>query len=268
MKAGILKTLLVLILGLSFFACDKDEDQSRKASEEEVKKVMSVRNEFNFIQNLINVSLTDVSSEDGGRKSLGRNIIQRIKKFGPCNEISNVIESEESIEITMDFGNGCISEEGLVLKGKIILFIDFTHETSIVYQAEFVDYGESQDGDETAIANGTCSGSFTINFSNGQFDQEINVDLTLTYADGSHVLFSSSGKIESTFEQARVLEYTAEGSFSNSDTFTIAVVKTLIYDFNCAVDLPVEGIEAVTFNGHKTNINYGNGACDDVYTIE
>ena len=62
-----------------------------------------------------------------------------------------------------------------------------------------------------------------------------------------------------------------EGSFSYvsslGDSYTWDIIEPINSDFTCIYWIPVSGIEEGTFNEDTYSIDYGDGTCDNKYTI-
>ena len=132
----------------------------------------------------------------------------------------------------------------------------------------FINYRESSDDEEaSATVTGTSEGSFHFD---DKLSEQLTLDLTMTYDDGTEASFTSTQKTESTDAEIRVVEYMSAGTLPNGDSFTTTVIKPLVFSLSCGdeIHLPVKGIEVVSFNGGGIEINYGNGACDNDYTVK
>lgn len=272
MKTLKFKSLIVqcvVSLAVIFSSCD---DKSEKPAtdpvkREEAEKVLALRHEFDFIQRFVDESLAGMPTEEG-RRSTGK-IAARIQEVAPCAAATEEELPDGSLKVTMDFGDGCLTESGHTLSGKAILIVNFSEEAVLTFEIQFEDYQELYlENDESARVNGTSAGTILIDLETFLISQSLEQDLTMTYADNTQAEMTSSQVIESDENGIRVPEFNAAGKFANGDVFELYVKKTLRFNFECVEsELPVEGIEVLTFNGRQSEINYGNGACDEEYTV-
>jgi hypothetical protein len=100
------------------------------------------------------------------------------------------------------------------------------------------------------------------------FVTEMEQDLTITYADNTEAGYKMAQRSEMTETGLRVAALTTSGNFANGGEFTMTLKKALVYDFNCEGDLPVSGEELLTFQGNTILVNYGNGSCDNKYSVK
>jgi hypothetical protein len=255
---------LAFFLALVISGCHEStvEPKSDPVKMEKAGKVLSLREEVNFIQEFLGEGMMEIP--EGGRQS----VKHRIKEVAPCAEATEEELPDGSLVVTLDFGDGCETENGIVLAGKVILHLSFSDELSFGYSLEFINYYESAGDEESnATINGTSEGSISFD---DKLTEQLSLDLTMAYEDGTEASFSSSQKTESSESEIRVVEFTSAGALRNGDSFTTTVIKPLVFSLSCGdeIHFPVKGVEIVSFNGGGIEINYGNGACDNVYTVK
>jgi hypothetical protein len=272
MKTQTFKSILIqffFFAALILASCDdSDKPSSNPSAKEDAARVLALQDEFNFLQTFVDESLMDLSYE-GGRKSYSKNIVHRLKEVTPCAEAVEEEQPDGSIKVTMNFGEGCKTEDGIILSGKAVLLIAF-EETDFHFTITFIDYQETHPDESTSgVANGTSGGTISINIENFVFTQFLDQELTISYEDHSTAEFMSSQKLESDETGLKVTKLDASGKFANGDTFSMTLSSPLIFDFNCNDGaFPVKGIEILTLNGQRTVIDYGDGSCDDDYTAK
>jgi hypothetical protein len=210
----------------------------------------------------------ELSSEgEGGRTSFSRNLIARIQEEAPCTEGTEEELQDGSIRITLDFGDGCMTEEGIEAAGKVVMTFKFSDNT-LEYALEFIDYTELSGDNKGEVVNGTVGGSFVIDLEAGKFEQDMEQDLTITYSNNTEASYKMISASELTEDGLRVSSLSTSGNFADGGVFAIAVTKTLVYDFACESDYPVEGEERMTFQGNTVVVNYGDGTCDNTYSVK
>ena len=274
MKTKTISSLLIpfaLVATLFLSSCDDDGEKSSNLNEaakkEKVNKVLDFRDDLNFVNRFITESIPDASSE-AGRTAFTTSTLARLKNAAPCAEAIEEELPDGSTKITLDFGDGCQTEEGIEVSGSVIILFSFS-ESTIEYSLEFIDYSELSSNEHAGeIVNGTAGGSFVFDLEAGIFTQEMEQDLTITYADNTKANYKVAQAAEMTEEGLRVISLTTSGNFADGGAFTMTLRKNLVYDFSCAGDFPIEGEEMLMFQGNSILVNYGNRTCDRDFTIK
>jgi hypothetical protein len=274
MKTKTISSLLipfVLVATLFLSSCDDDAEKSSDTSEaakkENVNKVLDFREDLNFVNRFVNESVTNITSEEG-RSTFATSTIARLKSSAPCAEAIEEELSNGSTRITMNFGDGCETEEGTEVSGSVVIIFSLS-ENTIEYSLEFIDYSElDSDEHEGEIVNGTVSGSFVFDLEAGIFTQEMEQDLTVTYANNTEAKYKVAQAAEMTEDGLRVISLTTSGNFADGGAFSMTLRKNLVYDFSCAGDFPIEGEEMLMFQGNSILVNYGNRTCDRDFTVK
>ncbi|WP_111669140.1 hypothetical protein [Algoriphagus litoralis] len=183
-----------------------------------------------------------------------------------------VTHDESAKKITVDFGAGCTSPNGVVRKGKVILAYTGTNflfpGTSITttFDGYEVD-GLKVQGSRT-ITNGgidLINSKVTLNvkIENGVITWPDNSSVTYTSNQVRQVSLGSGG-----YEVS--ITGTASGVSRMGYDYTATVTESLIINEDCArsgVFVPSSGILGFTFQGIAASVNYGTGACDKVVEV-
>jgi hypothetical protein len=236
-------------------------DQTTKKNQ--VEKVLAFREDMDFVNRFVEQS---IPSEEG-RISFTRSTISRIKEFAPCVEAIEEELPDGSVKVSMDFGDGCTTEEGTEVSGKVAMILAF-NETGLEYSVEFIDYAELNGDNAGQVVNGTVTGSFSFDIEAEQFRQQLAQDLTVTYENGTEAKYKVAQSAELTEGGLRVTSLTTSGNFADGGAFAITLQKTLLYDLECDSSLPVEGEELLIFQGNTIVVNYGTGTCDNTYAVK
>jgi hypothetical protein len=272
MKTKSFKSLfipVVLFIVSLLSSCQDDAEKSGISDQQKkqnVEKVLALREDLNFINRFIEQSTGDVDSE-GGRKSVAKSIIARVKDSAPCAAATEEELPDGSTLITMDFGDGCLTEDGIEVSGKVVMTFR-NEDLNFSYTLEFIDYSEVGGENDGEVANGTVEGSFLIDLEAEEFIQEMEQDLTITYPNGTEASYKIAQRAEMTETGLRVASMTTSGNLADGGTVAMTVTKALIFDFSCEGDYPLEGEEVLTFQGNTIRVNYGNGTCDEDYTVK
>jgi hypothetical protein len=264
--------VFVLFAALVFSSCEDDKDRPTPVNdpgkkEQQVKDVLSLRSELNFINRFVDENITDLSSSENGRTSFNETIIARLKDVAPCTDILEEEQPDGSTKVTLNFGDGCQTEEGIEVSGKVVMTFSFIEDT-FQYSLEFTDYSEINGDNAGEVVNGSVEGSFVLDLEAAVFVHEMEQDLTITYPNNSEARYKVSQSAEMTETGLRVISMTTSGNFADGGAFATTLTKTVLYDFSCESDLPVQGEEIVSFQGNSILVSYGNGTCDDRYTVK
>ena len=274
MKTKTIRSLLIpfaFVATLFLSSCDDDGEKSSSLNEaakkEQVNKVLDFREDLNFVNRFVDENVTTISSEEG-RSAFATATIARLKSSAPCAEAIEEELADGSTRITLNFGDGCETDEGTEVSGSVVILFSFS-ESTIEYSLEFIDYSELSAGEHQGeTVNGTVSGSFVFDLEAGIFTQEMEQDLTVTYANNTEAKYKVAQAAEMTEEGLRVISLTTSGNFADGGAFAMTLRKNLVYDFSCAGDFPIEGEEMLIFQGNTIVVNYGNSTCDRDFTVK
>jgi hypothetical protein len=271
MKTNGLRNLsfqLITLITIIFMSCDDDgqKPSTDPAAKEKAAKVMTLREDLNFINRFIDTNVIDPGSEEG-RVSIVNQTVARIKENTPCAEATEEELPDGSVKVSLDFGEGCETEDGVVVSGAVIITFHVT-ENSFTFALEFINYSELTGAYEGEVVTGTVDGSFNFDLEASTFVQAMEQDLTIVYSDGTEASYKIAQQAEMTETGMRVTVLTTSGNLSDGGQFSTTLSKALIYDFACEGDFPVRGEELLNFQGNTILVNYGNGSCDDQYTVK
>lgn len=185
---------------------------------------------------------------------------------------ANVNHDENGKKITVDFGSGCTSPNGVIRKGKIILSYTgsnfFFPGTAITAVFEGYEVNGLKIQGKRTITNGgidLINSKVTLNvkIENGIITWPDNTFVTYTSTQIRQVTLGSAG-----YEVA--VTGTASGKSREGFDYTAAVTESLIINEECArtgVYIPSKGLLAFTYLGIAVSVNYGTGDCDKVVEI-
>jgi hypothetical protein len=171
--------------------------------------------------------------------------------------------------MTVDFGAGCTSANGITRKGKLIVNLSGKIRTNgTVLTINFENYyvnGYKLEG-TLSITNNSTGGalSFTTQTTNGK----------LTYPDGTtifthtgtHTLSQTAGAGTITFtDDDYTLTGTGTTSSSAGNTLSTSISTALVKKASCKNI--VSGLQNFTFNNISGTLNYGDGSCDNLATL-
>jgi hypothetical protein len=257
-----------------FFASCQDDDRGKKTpavddtqKKEHVEKVLDFRQELDFINRFVDKNVMGDAVAEGVRmftpKSFGR-----VKEISPCTDVTEEELPDGAIKINLDFGDGCQTDEGVEVAGAVEMIFKF-NENTLEYTLDFIDYKEGKGGQRPGeLVNGTVKGNFTLNIQSGRYSQKMDQDLEITFSDNTTAYYRATQVAEMTGAGLHVTAFTTAGILASGDNFNTMLQEDVVYDFNCAGNLPTTGEEKVTLMGNTILVNYGNGTCDNVYSVD
>lgn len=175
-------------------------------------------------------------------------------------------------KITVDFGAGCTSPNGVVRKGKIILAYTGTNflfpGTSIVTTFDAYEVNGLKVQGTRTITNGG------IDLINSRVTLNVKIENgVITWPDNSSVTYRSTQirqvKLGSVGYEASITG-TASGISRKGFDYTATVTEPLIITEDCArkgVYVPSSGILGFTFQGIAASVDYGPGTCDKIVVL-
>lgn len=242
-----------LILG----SCSSDDgvnlDSNAQLNSEEVENMVFVDDISSEVEEVLEDDIFDVGLSSKGITT---------SSIASC--VTRTVETTaNSVVVTLDFGEGCETKRGKVLKGKLI----------IEYIKTDSGYSKTVSFENFSVNSHNVSGILSINRikenTNGNPQSTINVDLKITFVSGVEI--SRKG------ERVRELIEGGETKDRGDDVFSItgnwesinrdgvvrkAVVTTnLIRKFACK--FIVSGEIELTKKDRVYTLNFGEGICDN-----
>lgn len=184
-----------------------------------------------------------------------------------------IIELDNATKmITVDFGNGCTNNYGVVRKG--IVKIAYTAnllltgaEITTTFEGFEVD-GLKVEGTRKITNKGVDVGSNTIslgvNILNGKVTWPDGTFVTVTSDQTRTITIGTQGNYEAS------ITGTASGKSRQGIDYTSSVTEPLIYTKNCidsGITYPLSGIREFQFLGIEVSVDYGDGSCDKLATV-
>ncbi|CAL2090997.1 hypothetical protein [Tenacibaculum sp. 190524A05c] len=209
-----------------------------------------------------------LEDDDTDFNLLGKGIDQSKSSVSDC--VVRTVEenpNENTVTITLDFGDGCVGKRGREFKGKII----------IVYERTDTGYSKSVTFEEFSVDGNQLEGSKSVvkvkENANGNKEATHTVDLTLTLSTGEVVTLEGTRtreKIEGddTFLRGDDV-YLISGNWKfvnkNGVEFTGNIIEKLRREYACKYI--VSGITEISKNGNVYTLDFGDGSCDNKATL-
>ncbi|UZD21761.1 hypothetical protein PBT90_19795 [Algoriphagus halophytocola] len=262
MKALKFNPLYLLLLLTFASSCDTSDDPVPEPDLAVVEEDLAVNA---ALEDLDNITLSAMSNS-----SLGMRTAVEIPSNNIC-AAATIILDEANKTISIDFGDGCTSENGTVRKG----IINLAYSGNVLFQgativATFEDYevnGFQVEGKRTITNTGVDLDANSISL-------EVKVENgKVTWPDGSYVTYTSFQSREITLStqgyQASITG-TASGVSREGFEYSTSVVEPLIFRQDCIATgntLASSGVLQFDFRGIEVSMDFGNGACDRSGTV-
>jgi hypothetical protein len=262
-NVNLLLACAALLMALVFQACQKDQELTSITEQEEVT--------------LIETNITAEDEQEAEVQVLNQWAIESgSTTSAPACAI--ITRNTEARTITIDFGRGCTSANGITRSGKVIITLgrwnDYASQRFITFD-NFKVQGRGISGSvELRNFSRTASGNPIVT--------RILKDYTITFTDGStHVingtqtreLLSGEGESDLRKHKLKLTGY-FEGVSSKGRRTKHTITEPIIVDFACAGRggfARVAGkteIQVSNLRDSRTRlVNYGDGTCDKEYTI-
>jgi hypothetical protein len=250
--------LLTLATGAIFFSCKKDKKEEPNDQPEAIQLSVASNIAETAYDDVFDVILQDGQSNNVAGKGESCATVT----------LNNTEPNTFPKIMTIDFGTGCTSGNGVTRKGKIIATLSGKIRSAgttitVGFENYFVN-GFKLEGTFSITNNSGNNGpGFTTQTTNGK----------LTYPDGSyytrsgtHTLTQTAGAGSATFNDD-VFSLTGSGTTTSSagNNLTVSITTPLVKKVECKNI--VSGVQTFTYNSISGSLNYGEGACDNQATL-
>lgn len=268
-KLGKVSTLFVAALFL-LGACSEEDGTTavEELSVEELTSEAVVDFAADDIDNIVMNNMEAINTSIGNVANFG----ERFNPYRGRDNCATITRDEAAQTITVDFGEGCTSEDGIERSGRIeIHYTDRRNQPGAVITTTFVDFfvnGNQIEGTRTLtnISDGTAfQKAFEITVTGGK----------ITFEDGTFRTFEASRtRTHEIEESSRELTITVEGQRSGvnreGESYSMVITTPLVFKNSCrqvGVRLAVSGVRQFTRGEASASIDYGDGTCDNEVTI-
>ncbi|MDX1629872.1 MAG: hypothetical protein R3345_14290 [Fulvivirga sp.] len=283
MKTNYLKLLVALWIASIFVACDdeqlepKEEVQATDNTEELVKFKTEIDNiTFNRFSNGLK------NSDQNGRRTgvhrfshffKSRKDAQRVADIWDTCALITIKENEDgTYTLILNFGEGCEESDGRFLTG-IVAFTGYETDSSGAFQIGFENFSEIKPGEEKDrpfTLSGWYHGEWTANPSDKfKYAERFSESFELDYENGEQENFAAEGEFFANDLGIVVTKHNFQGTNTKGDVYSGVTVNPLIYDFRCTESyIYTKGTEVYSLNGDSAAVDFGDGTCDNILTIQ
>lgn len=268
LKIKLLKTtgFIALLICISLFACKKDNDANNADASQATSLAAASSTSESLYDDVFNITTQEAESNNVSARGNGTEGIESCATV----TLSPADLTTFPKTMTIDFGSGCTSADGITRKGKIIAVLSGKVRTtgttiSISFENYFVS-GYKLEG-TYSITNNSGNGnglSFTTSVANGKITYPGDT-IYYTYS-GTHTMTQTDGMATVTFAD-NIYSLTGNAATTSSDgrSLSITVTTPLVKKASCKNI--VSGEEQFTYNNLPGKLNFGNGDCDNTATL-
>lgn len=284
MKTNYVKYLKLAFLAIIFVACDdeqlepKEDMQATDNTEELVKFKSEIDNiTFNRFSNGLK------NNDQGGRKSgvhrfshlfKDRKEAQRVAEAWDTCALLTIKENEDgTYTVILDFGEGCEEADGRFIQG-IVAFTGYETDSAGAFTIGFENFAELKPDettdDLTFTLSGWYQGEWIANPSDDfKYTEAFSEAFELNYLNGDQENFAAEGQFFANDFGIAVTKHNFQGTNAQGDVFSGVTVDPLIYDFSCTdTYIYTKGTEVYNYNGDSAAVDFGDGTCDNILTIQ
>jgi hypothetical protein len=183
-----------------------------------------------------------------------------------------VTHDESAKKITVDFGSGCTSPNGVTRKGKV--FLSYSGTNFLFPGSSIVTTFDGYEVNGLKVQGTRTITNAGIDLINSKVTLNVKIENgVITWPDNSSVTYSSNQVRQVTLGSAGY-EVSATGTASGISRkgfeYTATVTESLIIKEDCArtgVYVPSSGVLSFTFLGITASVDYGSGTCDKVVVV-
>ena len=282
--------LYAIVITFLFFAvaCEKEITDDSKVSDD-LKKLSEINMKIQNIRNFGESNTFEFGSNAMTLNGMKKNGFKSDsvyyddstcwEEWESCAEYTYFTDDEGFEVMVVDYGiEGC-EEWGELIKGKITWKWRMNNE-GYAYENIYENYsswgmsingyykGESQWTGTWNEEDFEDSTYFYNWFSDDSEEISTNEEnMTISFDGGEIITYVSNFKSKFTFNSYTMLEGSFSYVSSLGDSYTWDIIEPINSDFTCIYWIPVSGIEEGTFNEDTYSIDYGDGTCDNKYTI-
>jgi len=201
------------------------------------------------------------SKEEAGRIAEG---------WDTCALVTITENTDGTYTVILNFGEGC-EDNGKFITG-VVAFTGSETDTSGFFKIAFNKFSErgvNEVVDDPSTINGFYDASWSISLHNGiSYEEQFTAAFEVNYESGAKETIAGEGELNGDLDGFVVTKYNFVGSNLKGDKYAAVVVNPLVFDFSCkSTSIYTQGTEAFEVNEQKSSIDFGEGDCDNIFTI-
>jgi hypothetical protein len=201
------------------------------------------------------------SKEEAGRIAEG---------WDTCALVTITENQDGTYTVILNFGDGC-EDNGKFIRG-IVAFTGSESDTSGVFKIAFDDFserGSDEVVEDPSTLDGYYEASWSITLHNGLgYEERFTTAFEVNYESGAKETIAGEGELKGDLDGFVVTKYNWNGTNLKGDKYGALVTDPLVYDFGCkGTTIFTAGTEGFEVNGQRSSIDFGEGDCDNIFTI-
>jgi hypothetical protein len=282
-KMKLLKIMSALAASVLLWSCTEEMLNPKTANDNtektETERVVLLKTKLdNAAFNLIG---TKLKTQVGGRSQTGVHRLGGLFKskeeagriaegWDTCALVTITENTDGTYTVILNFGDGC-EDNGKFISG-VVAFTGSETDTSGVFKIAFDKFSEREVNEvveDPSTVNGFYEGSWNITINNGiSYEERFTTAFEVNYQSGGKETIAGDGELKGDLDGFVVTKYNFLGSNLKGDKYAAAVANPLVFDFGCkGTTIFTEGTEGFEVNEQKSAIDFGEGACDNIFTI-
>ncbi len=261
----------MLMAALLFSSCDSDNSASDEEFNslviEEAQEIAEIDDTSENINEIIESAYLEIATSDFFKSSEYKS--QQDKRFlSDCVMITKELK-DGYLEIVLDYGDGCTTKKEHEAQGKIIIHVDPSIENLTVNMTYSFDDFYINDKKIEGSVEKLRSRSNNI----GNPQSQVTRNIKIIWEDGAYATIEGQRTREwidgndNDLWGDNVFSITGNWTITKRDgtVFTSTIIEPLIRTLACR--FITSGLVEIKTNGELSQLNYGDGECDDMVTI-
>jgi len=282
-KMKLLGIISALSLSILLGSCTEEmlnpKDPKESSEKTETERVVLLKTKLdNAAFNLIG---TKFKTQVGGRSQTGVHRLSGLFKskeeagriadgWDTCALVTITENTDGTYTVILNFGDGC-EDNGKFITG-VVAFTGSETDTSGVFKIAFDKFSERgvhEVVEDPSTVNGFYDASWSISLHNGlSYEERFTAAFEVNYESGGKETIAGEGELKGDLDGFVVTKYNFVGSNLKGDKYAAVVVNPLIFDFSCkSTSIFTKGTEAFEVNEKRSSIDFGEGECDNIFTI-
>jgi hypothetical protein len=262
-------------------ACTEENltpDESKAKTEVAASDNSEILASTQEVLDLTSIALTEKGVSNGRTSTSGRLSDHGFNCYPTISATYDVKKTADSVvytgTIVIDFGDGTTCEDSSkVRSGKItdeFKMVIAYHDSIPVKSTEIISFeGYQKDSvklDGILTSTYSSDGLYVVDFD----------DAALTYEDGTTVTWNGTfnyayndSDTRHWKDDTKTLTGSISGTTREGDNFDAEISNEILFSYECEGkhDVPVSGIIKISVGSVTSEVDYGDGTCDKIYTI-
>jgi hypothetical protein len=282
-KMKLVSMISVVSLAIFLSSCTEEMLNPKKSTDSsektETERVVLLKTKLDNAA--FNLMGTKFKTQVGGRSKGGVHRLSGL--FQSKEEASRIAEgwdtcalvtitenNDGTYTVILNFGEGC-EDNGKIISG-IVAFTGSETDTSGVFKIAFDNFSEravNEVIEDPSTVDGFYDASWSVSLHNGiSYEERFTTAFEVNYESGAKETIAGEGELNGDLDGFVVTKYNFIGSNLKGDNYAALVTEPLVFNFDCkGTTIFTAGTEAFEVNDENSAIDFGDGDCDNIFTI-